>query len=146
MRGAQKTTLLGRAYVVSPLPSGKAITIGTKIMKAVGPTIAKLASIDELLSATGASLEGLLDSIGENDLEVISRAFAEQTQAEIEPGTGNLVALAGGTFDVLFAGAIDEWFEWFKFCLGLNYGPLFAGVTAKLVAARAEKAAAKASG
>jgi hypothetical protein len=139
MRAAETTTILGRKYVIAPLPAGKALKTVAKLGKVIAPVLLQLAAEGNLAGGK-FDISGVVGHLDDDMLESMSRDFAQQCQIELATGSGKLVEMAQH-FDTLFAGSLDEWFAWFSFCAEMNFGPLVAGAMAKMGAVRATQAA-----
>lgn len=123
-------------YEVTPLPAGKALQVLRRLGKVAGPALGKLGSLDTKsidLAAIGDALEQLFSGLSDEDVAFINRTFAEQTTVCLEGG--NQLPLSKA-FDLHFQGHLDEWFEWVRLSLEVNFGPLVKGVGASVGARR----------
>lgn len=125
-------------YEVTPLPAGKALQVARRLGKTVAPALTKLGALDAKsvqLGALGEALQELFAGLSDDDIAFVNRAFAECTtivDGEARPQLSR-------QFDAHFQGALDAWFEWMKFSLEVNFGPLVKGLGAS-VGARAKAA------
>lgn len=117
-------------YEVTPLPAGKALQALRRLGRAVGPAAAQLGALDSknaALDALGKALEIAFDGLSDDDVAFLNRTFAEATA--IVDGDGR--APLARQFDVHFQGALDEWWEWMRFSLEVNFGPLLKALGVK---------------
>lgn len=125
-------------YEVTPLPAGKALQVARRLGRALGPALTKLGgdtkSVD--LAAIGDAMQQLFDGLSDDDVAFVNRMFADCTvivEGEARPQLSK-------QFDAHFQGVLDEWWEWMRFSLEVNFGPLVKGLGAT-VGARARTAA-----
>lgn len=125
-------------YEVTPLPASKALQVARRLGKAVAPALTKLGSLDakaESLSSLGEALEQLFEGLSDDDVAFVNRAFSECTTIV----DGDARPQLSKQFDAHFQGALDAWWEWMRFSLEVNFGPLVKGLGAT-VGARAKAA------
>jgi hypothetical protein len=123
-------------YEVTPLPAGKALQVLRRLGKSVGPAIAKIGEMDAKsldLGKLGEALEELLTTLSDDDVAFINKTFASATTIV----KGDARPELGSQFDLHFQGALGEWFEWLKFSLEVNYGPLVSALGASVGGRRA---------
>ena len=124
-------------YELTPLPASKALQVLRRLGKAVGPALAQLGALDAQgtsLGALGEAIEQLFAGLSDEDVAFINRAFAEQSTVVLADGSQPSL---GRTFDVHFQGRLGEWFEWIRFSLEVNFGPLVGALGATVGARRA---------
>jgi hypothetical protein len=124
---------------VTPLPAGKALQVARRLGKTVAPALTKLSALDTKsigLEGLGEALQELFNGLSDDDVSFVNKAFAEGTTII----DGDARAPLARQFDVHFQGALDAWWEWMRFSLEVNFGPLVKGLGAS-VGARAAKVA-----
>lgn len=136
MRTPEKTTIGGLAYEVAPLPAGKAIRAAAALMKMAGPAFGKIAGGGgDPATALTDLLGGLADRIDGPEADALLRTLAEETQAQPRGGRPDARIQLSTQFDEHFRGDVVGLFEWARFALGVNFGPLFGALTAAAPAA-----------
>lgn len=146
----EKTTIRGSGYQVTQLPYSLGHKLMLRLYKALGPAAARaLATVDlpegdllgvhvrDLLPALAAAVQGLAESLSEEDFDFTVATLAEYTQISLE--AGKWVPLKDH-MEFHFAGNYVELFQWLGFALRVNFGG-FTGEQGTL-AALLEKAKA----
>jgi hypothetical protein len=141
------TRTIGRyAYTVTQLRAKQGNAVLVRLAKLAGPTLGALFSGGEegagealervSLGGLGAALREFAAGLTEADLDWLCTTFADCTTVEIEPGS---VKPLRGIFDLHFAGAYLELFEWIAFCLEVNFADFFGALVARAKAAKAPR-------
>lgn len=125
-------------YHVIPLPAGKALVMSARLARFLMPVIGEAAtllghkgdklSVEDLFTMTKI-LDGMLDGLNDDAITYLYETLAPTTQAE----RGEKKVQLASCFDEHFRGRLLECFQWLRFCLEVNFGPLFEGL-GKMVA------------
>lgn len=118
------------SYELEPMPAGKALAVGRRLARGLGPALAKLASLDTKkidLNAVGEAVQLVFEGLSEDDVNAINRELAAYTTVTLEDG--RRVKLSA-IFDAHFQGHLDEWVEWIRASVLLNFAPLFKSLGA----------------
>jgi hypothetical protein len=137
------TRTIGRhAYNVTQLKAKQGNAVLVRLAKVAGPPLAALFAggdksqadaLDRIsLDGLGAALSSFASVLSEADLDWLCVTFADCTTVETEPGA---VKPLRGIFDLHFAGAYLDLFEWLAFCLEVNYADFFGALVARAKAA-----------
>ncbi len=115
-------------YAVMPLPAGMGLRVFAQVMKTAGPALAGIRDLRSLKVGDMASVFGdLIQSIDGDVLVDVCAKLAPMTTFD----NGNSLAKV---FDLHFQGDYLSLFEWLKFSLEVNYGPLLVGLMARVKA------------
>jgi hypothetical protein len=136
VRDVHRTKINGRAYAAPLLPAGKGIRILTRVTKLAGASLGNVTSVREALEKGGEVIRGFAERLDDAEVESILRDFAEVTEVEHSPGTGNMVPLKN-CFDLHFAGNYLELIEWAAWSFKVNFGPLVSALGARFARAPA---------
>ena len=129
MRTAEERVIEGTTYRVMPVPAG----IGNKVLLRLGKVgapavITLLASPSSKRGAWLAAMPSFvraIDLLREEDLDFVCKEFAKETQH----GTSGKLRPLGDSFDEHFRGAYPAMFQWLRFCMEVNFGPLWTWET-----------------
>ena len=132
MRGAVDRVIEGTTYRVVPVAAG----IGNKVMLRLGKVGAPalftlLASPKSTAGAFAAAIPGLvraLDLLTDDDMDFLCKSFAAETQF----GDGSKMRPLAAAFDEHFRGNYAAMFQWLRFSMEVNFGPLWTWATGLL--------------
>jgi len=127
-REPQQKTINGVLYEVTPLGASKGLQLFTRVARVVGPGLERVTSLEDASGAVLAALGTLAENLDADNLEAICRLLADSTMARVN---GKELAL-GAVFDAHFAGDLGSLFEWLKFGIEVNLGPLLAALGARV--------------
>lgn len=128
----------GRRFTVHQLPFGQSRDLLVVLGRVVGPALSGAASADGAalaraeslggLSALANGLGGMLERLEPSQLDRIQEALAAHTFVDL--GSGKEPRLADATFEAVFSGALESYFEWLYFALEVNYAGFFGALRA----------------
>jgi hypothetical protein len=134
----------GHTYEVTQLPAMRGMKLLTRIGRAIGPALAKLATSDGTLDTgnAGAAMEALFSNLTEGELEHFIREMLLQGGALKQDGRPLSLA---GAFDLEMAGKPMTILKLLVFAFEANYGDFYAAAGALLAPAASPKAVANPS-
>lgn len=141
------TRTIGRhAYTVTQIKAKQGNAVLVRLAKLAGPTLASLFTgaesgpedaLDRVsVEGLGGALRAFSAGLTEADLDWLCSTFADCTTVETEPGS---IKPLRGIFDLHFAGAYLEMFEWLAFCLEVNYADFFGALATRAKQAKAPR-------
>ena len=130
MREPERKQIGAHTYIVTPLGAKRGMRLLSRLARIAGPGMTKLATADVKgprivgipVAAIVAAADGILERLADDDLEVVSQMLAESTMVASESGKATKL---DPIFDSHFGNAYAELFQWLRFALEVNFGPLF---------------------
>lgn len=131
MREVQTKVIDGCTYQVQMLPGGKGWKMGVRLVKMLGPTLAKA------IGGVGGDLQKLLNSKLDSDFiaEVITMLSERLDETELDIIIQQLSACTvvdnkplKDVFDLHFQGNPIGVVKWLAFAIQANFGPLSPGL------------------
>ncbi len=121
MREEQQKTIEEITFKVIPLGFKQSRKAFVRLAKAAGPALGKADSIASLKAGKdiGAVLEGLVDSVSDNDLEWFASVFGKTTRYSTDGEKWPFMTEANQ--ETMFSGRLILFFRWLRFCLEVNY-------------------------
>lgn len=123
MREVQSRVIQGVRYEVLPLPAGRGVRVMAQLAKVIGPGIGEAASLAEAAANIGRTIGAFTERLDPDVVETLCREFAATTT--VTAGQSRTSLGAGIAFDEHFAGQYDALLEWLRFCMEVNFGPLW---------------------
>lgn len=131
----ERTMINETSVIIVQLPARKALLLKTKLVKLLGPAIAKLFVTDNLPSVKGSSIDQEIDPVAlssamailvdclEPDafLSLVLECLAS-TKVEVN---GTPVDVTRETFDAIFSGSLAFMYKVLWFSLKVNYADFF---------------------
>lgn len=132
----ERTTINETPVIVVQLPARKALLLKTKLVKLLGPALAKLFGTDSLPSAKGvsnidqeidpaalsAAMALLVDRLEPDAFLSLVLECLAGTKVEVN---GTPVDVSRETFDVIFSGSLAFMYKVLWFSLKVNYSDFF---------------------
>lgn len=120
MREPVTKELQGAVYQVRPLPTGKALAVGRRIMPAA------LRAMDGFAGSHPMdALAGAIESLSDADIAFVAGELAASTLTG--PDEAHLMPLKDH-YDLQFSGRLDAWLAWIRLALEVNYASFLTGV------------------
>jgi len=124
-REAQDRAIEGTTYRVKPIAAGIGMKVQLRLAKVGAPALLTLlASPPAAKGAWFAALPSIVrmfDLLSEEDVDYLCKSFANESQF----GDGAKMLPLGPAFDEHFRGSYVALFQWFRFCMEVNFGPLW---------------------
>lgn len=119
----------GTKYKVTQLPAQKAQALLVRVMKVVGPSLARVADNaivnGDDISGYGVGIETFFSLLNESLIEEINKLNMDKCLFQEADGEEKWVPLKNPNFESHFAGKPLRWMEWVWGCMKANYADFF---------------------
>lgn len=133
-----ETELNGFTFYVTEFPARKGLKIWYRVVKAVGPSLLQLASVDGSadVSALSGAITGLFENMSEAEFDTLCTDLlydvnVKSPVSEVPEHEGKILGLIQGVgcFDTVFTGRYLMLFKLLRFVLEVNYGDFIGALT-----------------